>query len=133
MAPSEDSENLSSSDNEGSGSDDDGDGEVVDVPPAVVVDVLEPLASSSIDVPTPAVVVDALEPSAVSSIDVPPPAVAVEKVLGLPKRAKARKRLDAGVDFLRERVGQCLPALGGMVLSLEAFGEALNQMSTEVD
>ena len=121
MALSEDSEIPSSSDNEGSGSD-------VDVPlvmvdgDGVVVDVLEPLAGSSTDVPPPAVVVDALE-----HLDDD----GVEKVLGLLKRAKARKRLDPAVEFLRERVGQCLPSLGGMVLSSEAFEEALNQMSTE--
>ena len=90
----------------------------------MVVDVLEPLAGSSTDVPPPAVVVDALEPLDDDGVD---------KVLGLLKRAKARKRLEPAVGFLGERVGQYLPSLGGLVLSSEPFEEALNQMSTEAD
>ena len=60
MGLSDDSENPSSSENEGSSSDVDVQLVMVDGD-GVVVDVLEPLAGSSTDVPPPAVLVDALE------------------------------------------------------------------------
>ena len=113
MAPSEDSEKPSSSDNERSGSDDDGDGEVVDVPRAVVVDVLEPLAGSSTDVPPPAVVVDALEPLDDDGS---------EKVLGLLQRAKARKRLEPAVKFLAVFILSLMQAMFMMEICLASVG-----------
>ena len=138
-----DSEDPSSSDNDSSSNSNPVELDYAPEVPAEPLEPLEPLAGSSTDAPS-----EPPQPLAGSSTDAPfavvadeactfsdaPPAVVlVEKVLSLLQRAKARNKLAPAVEFLRQRVGLHLPSLGGQMLTLDAFDEALNTMSTKAD
>jgi hypothetical protein len=57
----------------------------------------------------------------------------VAKVVLLLQRAEKRKRFKEAAEWLKERVGQELPSLGGVALQQEALEEALKLMAEEAD